>query len=86
MATHKTIHDSYVIYIQFFFFKIEKIKQLIYFGINRWDVILNDGKVVKLPAENYEASIKKFLSIYKKENFVNFKIFDFRIKGQLILK
>ena len=67
-------------------FKIEKIKQFIYFGINRWDVILNDGKVVKLPAENYELSIKKFLSIYKKENFVNFKIFDFRIKGQLILK
>tara|TARA_B100000959_G_C14968613_1_gene618794 strand:- start:980 stop:1654 length:675 start_codon:yes stop_codon:yes gene_type:complete len=67
-------------------FQTELIKQFNYFDINRWDVILKDGKVVKLPAENYENSLNKFLSIYKKNNFSNFKIFDFRIKGQLVLK
>ena len=67
-------------------FQMELIKQFNYFDINRWDVILKDGKVVKLPTENYENSFKKFLSIYKKSNFSNFKVFDFRIKGQLVLK
>tara|TARA_Y100001970_G_scaffold187056_1_gene227568 strand:+ start:8991 stop:9665 length:675 start_codon:yes stop_codon:yes gene_type:complete len=67
-------------------FQIELIKQFNYFNINRWDVVLKDDKVVKLPTKNYENSLAKFLSIYKKNNFSNFKVFDFRIKGQLILK
>ena len=67
-------------------FQMELIKQFNYFDINRWDVILKDGKVVKLPNKNYENSLNKFLSIYKKNNFSNFKVFDFRIKGQLVLK
>ena len=67
-------------------FESNLIKQFNYFDINRWDVILKDGKVVKLPTESYENSFKKFLSIYKKSNFSNFKVFDFRIKGQLVLK
>tara|TARA_B100000029_G_scaffold469148_1_gene506790 strand:- start:7268 stop:7942 length:675 start_codon:yes stop_codon:yes gene_type:complete len=67
-------------------FETELIKQFNYFDINRWDIILKNDKVVKLPTNNYENSLKKFLSIYKKENFNAFKIFDFRIKGQLILK
>ena len=67
-------------------FQIGLIKQFNYFDINRWDVILKDGKVVKLPNKNYENSLNKFLSIYKKNNFSNFKVFDFRIKGQLVLK
>ena len=66
--------------------QIDLVKQFNYFDINRWDVILKDGKVVKLPTESYENSFKKFLSIYKKSNFSNFKVFDFRIKGQLVLK
>ena len=27
------------------------IKQFNYFNINRWDIILNDGKVIKLPSK-----------------------------------
>ena len=66
--------------------RIELVKQFNYYDINRWDIILKDGKVLKLPSKNYDNSIKKFLSIYKKNNFENFKTFDFRINGQLILK
>jgi len=67
-------------------FRMELIERFNYFSINRWDIILKNDKMIKLPNENYENSIKKFLSIYDKENFKNFKVFDFRIKGQLILK
>ena len=40
----------------------------------------------KYGENKYEDSIKEFLSIYKKKDYYDFKVFDFRIKGQLILK
>ena len=67
-------------------FEIELIKYFNYFDIKRWDIILKDGKLIKLPSTNYEKSLKKFLSIYKTENFKKFRVFDFRVNGQLIIK
>ena len=67
-------------------FKIELIHELNHFDVNRWDIVLKNGKVVKLPTDRFERSIEKFISIYDKDNFSNFKIFDFRINGQLILE
>ena len=67
-------------------FEIDIIKEFNYFKINRLDIVLKDGKIIKLPINKYEDSIKEFLSIYKKKDYYNFKVFDFRIKGQLILK
>ena len=40
----------------------------------------------QLPTDRFVKSIEKFISIYDKDNFSNFKIFDFRINGQLILE
>ena len=67
-------------------FDTELIEEFKYFSIDRWDIILKNGKIIKLPTERFESSIEKFISIYDKDNFTNFKIFDFRINGQLILK
>ena len=67
-------------------FEINLIKEFNFFRINRWDILLKDGKTIKLPNQNYENAIKKFLSIYKDNSFKDFSIFDFRIEGQLILK
>ena len=67
-------------------FKIDKIKQFNYFHINRWDIILKNDKTLKLPSKNYEKAIMKFLEIYQQKNFINFKVFDFRVNEQLILK
>ena len=67
-------------------FETELIEEFKYFSINRWDIILRSGKIIKLPTERFESSIEKFISIYDKDNFNNFKIFDFRINGQLILE
>tara|TARA_Y100001970_G_scaffold159268_1_gene194827 strand:+ start:15919 stop:16590 length:672 start_codon:yes stop_codon:yes gene_type:complete len=67
-------------------FVTESIKEFNYFKVNRWDILLKDGKLIKLPSENYEISINKFLSIYDKHNFKSFKVFDFRTGQQLILK
>ena len=67
-------------------FDINSIQELKYFNINRWDIILKSGKIIKLPTQRFDKAIKKFISIYNEDNFDNFKIFDFRINGQLILK
>lgn len=67
-------------------FQINLISQFNHFDINRWDIVLKNGKVVKLPTDRIVRSIEKFISIYDKDNFSNFKIFDFRINGQLILE
>jgi len=69
-------------------FEINLVDYFRYFESNRWDILLKDGKLLKLPSEYDRSieSIKKFLSIYKKENFKKFKVFDFRVKNQIIMK
>ena len=67
-------------------FQMDLINEINYFAIDRWDIVLKNGKLLKLPTERLESSVKKFISIYDKDNFKNFKIFDFRINGQLILE
>ena len=67
-------------------FPMDLINEINYFAIDRWDIILKNGKLLKLPTERLESSVEKFISIYDKDNFKNFKIFDFRINGQLILE
>ena len=46
---------------------------------------LND-KVIKLPSKNYNKSLKNFLNLVDKSAFKKYKVFDYRIKDQLILK
>ena len=57
-------------------FETNLVKQYI-FDINRWDIILENGKILKLPEQNYENSVKEFLIIEKDKNYRLFKVFDF---------
>ena len=67
-------------------FPIKQIKSLYYFEIGRWDINLKDGRVIKLPKEKYIESIDNFIKIKDDNNFTKFKLFDYRINKQLILK
>ena len=69
-------------------FDLSKIKYLKYFESNRWDIFLKDGKLIKLSSDKSEAkeSLVNFLTIYSDKKFKQYKIFDFRVKNQLILK
>ena len=67
-------------------FPIDQIKSFYFFEANRWDLLTTNNKTIKLPIKNYEKSLKSFLRINEKDNFTKFKIFDYRINGQLILK
>ena len=69
-------------------FDINTVDHFKYFESDRWDIFLKNSKLIKLPSDHDRKaeSIKKFLSVYKKEKFQRFKVFDFRVKNQLIMK
>ena len=67
-------------------FPISQIKSFYYFDLGRWDILLKNKVVIKLPVKNFDISLKNFMDIYQKINFEKYTIFDYRIKDQLILK
>ena len=67
-------------------FPFSIVKKYTYYELNRWDIETLDNKIIKLPVENYISSIENFLDIRKDKNFKKYKIFDYRIGSQLILK
>ena len=67
-------------------FPTEEIKSYRLFKINRWNIEMIDKKILKLPEKNYTESLKNFINIKDKTNFEKYKIFDYRLNNQLILK
>ena len=66
-------------------FPIEFIKSFYFFESGRWDLLLHDEKIIKLPIKNYIISLESFMELQKNNNLYNHQIFDFRIEDQLIL-
>ena len=66
-------------------FPIITIKSFYFFESGRWDLVMLDDKVIKLPINDYLISLKNFMELKKNKNLKNYKIFDYRIKDQLIL-
>ena len=67
-------------------FNITEIDSYYYFDSNRWDILMKNKDLIKLPSYNYEQSLVNYKKIKSDLNFANYKIFDYRIKDQLILK
>ena len=67
-------------------FSIEEIEKFYLFESNRWDLETIENQTIKLPIKDYKESLKNFLSIKNQDKFKKYKIFDYRIKNQLILK
>lgn len=67
-------------------FPFNLIKNYYYFESNRWNLETYEKKIIKLPTENYIESLKNFIKLQKTNDFEKFKIFDYRINNQLILK
>ena len=57
-----------------------------HFKVNRWNIEMIDKKILKLPEKNYTESLINFISIKDKSNFEKYKIFDYRLNNQLVLK
>ena len=67
-------------------FPINSVKKYILYESNRWDIEIKNNQIIKLPEVNYNDSLKNYLSLANKNEFKKYKVFDFRINNQLILK
>jgi len=67
-------------------FTFNLIKNYYFFESNRWNLETYEKKIIKLPTENYIESLKNFIKLQKTNDFEKFKIFDYRMNNQLILK
>jgi len=67
-------------------FPLSLIKSYYLFESKRWDIKTYNQKVIKLPPKNYVKSLENYMNL-KKENIFNiYKVFDYRMNNQLILK
>jgi len=67
-------------------FPSKKIKKYILYETNRWDLEIINDIIIKLPPNNYIKSLENYLNLSNKNNFRKYKVFDYRINNQLILK
>ena len=67
-------------------FPTQIIKSFYQFEAERWDITTKKKHLIKLPIKNYIKSLENYLNLKDKSNFSNYKVFDYRIDGQLILK
>ena len=67
-------------------FPLDIIKKYTLYGTKRWDLETKNYNVIKLPSKNYIRSLESYLNLKNKKGFEKYKLFDYRIKDQLILK
>ena len=67
-------------------FPFDMIKTFTLFESNRWDLETTNKKLIKLPHKNYTKSLRNYLHFINKNDLNKYKVFDYRINGQLILK
>ena len=63
-----------------------EIKIFYLFESKRWDIVTKNNQTIKLPIKNSEISLQNFIDLKNQINFGKYKIFDYRINNQIILK
>ena len=67
-------------------FPLNVVKKYTLYETDRWDIETQNNQIIKLPSKNYLKSLKNFLSLKSKNDFEKYKLFDYRINKQLILR
>ena len=65
-------------------FDYSEIKNLYYFPSKRWDILLKNNILLKLPRKNPSRSLDYAFKFLNNNSLKNFKILDLRINNQLI--
>ena len=66
-------------------FSFEQIENLYFFPSKRWDLMLKNNILIKLPINLEEDTLDILYEFLKDDNVNNFSIIDFRNKNQIIL-
>lgn len=77
MKLHDEINNSNL--------KFTDINKLYFFPSARWDIEFKNGNILKLPINNSVNVLNNYHKISQSEYFLGKKIFDMRIKNQLII-
>ena len=67
-------------------FPLNSISTYYFYKTNRWDLEINNKRLIKLPPKKYIKSLENFLELQKEKSYDKYKVFDYRITKQLILK
>ena len=67
-------------------FPFDLIKKFTLYESNRWDIETTDQKIIKLPSKKYIVSLENYLKLREEDIFNRYKVFDYRLNNQLILK
>ena len=65
---------------------MQEVEKIFLFQVQRWDLVTKNNQLLKLPVNKYDESLKNFMKIKDQVKFKEYKIFDYRISDQLILK
>ena len=66
-------------------FSYEEIKNLYFFPSKRWDIVLKNKIILKLPKDNIRNSLDHIFQFLKNDSFNKIKIVDARVNNQIIL-
>ncbi len=67
-------------------FPLKIIAKYTSYETNRWDLKTKNNQVIKLPSKNYTKSLQSYLELKSQNGYEKYKLFDYRISNQLILK
>ena len=63
-----------------------EFKTLYFFPSNRWDILTNNGILIKLPQDNFSKSLNLAYKMINSNDFKNKSLIDLRPNNHLIIK
>jgi len=67
-------------------FPNKQIKNFYYFQIGRWDLELENNRIIKFPDNNIDYAINKSIELLTREDFKNYNTIDLRVDGKIIVE
>lgn len=67
-------------------FPVENVKEFYFFQIGRWDLQLENDKIIKFPNKNVSNAIIKSTRLLDREDFRSYKIIDLRVNDKIIVE
>ena len=62
------------------------VKNYYYYKINRWDLELLNGQIVKFPQSKISNAIKQSVELINRNDFSNYNVIDLRIDGKIVVE
>ena len=67
-------------------FPRQRVKNLYYFQIGRWDLQLLNNQIIKFPTSKTTEAIKQSVELLNRKDFENYNIIDLRIYGKIVVE